>query len=336
MRGREVHLVCRPSGAPRESDFAVVETGVPEPADGQLLDRNTWMSLDPAQRVRMHAEASGYLPAFELGAPLDGWAVGEVLESRADGFAAGDSVLHNLGWCDYAVVDVASARPPQRIHVDETTPDRAYLGPLGWSALTSYAGLFDVAELRDGDIVFVSGAAGAVGSLVVQIAKVTGHTVIGSAGSAEKVAYVRDQLGADAAFCYRDGDVGELLRAAAPDGIDVYFDNVGGDHLQAALDVLRPKGRVALCGAISNYNATEPVPGPSNLFNAVAKGLTLRGFLARMYVHRMDDFRRDMQRWLAEGSVFYPETIVEGLDQAPRGFIDMLAGGNVGKSLVRI
>jgi NADPH-dependent curcumin reductase CurA len=336
MTGREIHLVARPAGAPQPGDFALVETDVPEPGDGQLLVRNTWMSLDPAQRVRMHAGSSGYLPAFELDRPLDGWAVGTVLTSRAEGFSEGDTVLHNLGWRDYAVVDPASERPPQLLHVDADTPDRAYLGPLGWSALTSYVGLFDVAELRTGDIVFVSGAAGAVGSLVVQIAKVSGHIVIGSAGSAEKVAYVRDTLGADAAFCYRDGDVGELLRAAAPDGIDVYFDNVGGDHLQAALDVLRVKGRIALCGAISSYNASEPVPGPSNLFNAVAKGLTLRGFLARMYVHRMDDFRRDMQRWLADGSVVYAETVIEGLDQAPAGFVDMLAGGNVGKSIVRI
>jgi NADPH-dependent curcumin reductase CurA len=147
---------------------------------------------------------------------------------------------------------------------------------------------------------------------------------------------VRDELGADVAFCYRDGDVGDLLAAAAPDGIDVYFDNVGGDHLQAALDALRPQGRVALCGAISTYNATDPVPGPTNLFNAVAKGLTLRGFLARMYDHRTEDFRRDMRRWLSEGSITYPENIVEGLEQAPAGFIDMLAGGNVGKTLVRI
>jgi NADPH-dependent curcumin reductase CurA len=284
----------------------------------------------------MDAGATGYLPAFELGRPLDGWAVGEVVDSRAAGFTAGDAVLHNLGWREMALVDVASARPPARIRVDEQTPDRAYLGPLGWSALTSYAGLFDVAELRDGDIVFVSGAAGAVGSLVVQIAKVTGHVVVGSAGSSEKVAYVTAELGADRAFCYRDGDVRDLLRDAAPDGIDVYFDNVGGDHLEAALDVIRPKGRIALCGAISSYNATQPVPGPSNLFNAVAKGLTLRGFLARMYAHRMDDFRRDMTRWLAEGSVVYPETVVEGLERAPRGFIAMLGGGNVGKSLVRI
>jgi NADPH-dependent curcumin reductase CurA len=321
---------------PREDDFAVVEVDVPQPADGQVLVRNTWMSLDPAQRVRMSDRAGGYLPPFELGAPLEGWAVGQVVESRTDTLSKGDAVLHTLGWRDYALADVAADRPPQRIEVDDATPDRLYLGPLGWSALTPYVGLFDVAELRDGDVVFVSGAAGAVGALAVQIAKLAGHTVIGSAGSVAKVAYVRDELGADAAFCYRNGAVADLLRAAAPDGIDVYFDNVGGDHLEAALDSLRVGGRVALCGAISDYNATKPLPGPSNLFNAVGKGLTLRGFLARMYSHRMEDFRREMRGWLAEGRIVYPETIVEGLEQAPRGFIEMLAGGNVGKSLVRI
>ncbi|MGH2761311.1 MAG: NADP-dependent oxidoreductase [Thermoleophilaceae bacterium] len=336
MKSREVHLVSRPAGPPAESDFAVVEVSVSPPRDGELLVRNTWMSLDPAQRVRMQEGSSGYLPAFELGKALDGWAVGQVVESRADGFRAGDSVLHPFGWREYTVVDTAGRRPPERIEVDDTTPEHAYLGPLGWTALTSYVGLFDVAELREGDVVFVSAGAGAVGSLAVQIAKLTGHSVIASAGSAAKVAYLTGELGADAAFCYRDGKVGALLRAAAPEGIDVYLDNVGGDHLQAALDSLRPKGRVALCGAIASYSATEPVPGPSNLFNAVAKGLTLRGFLARMYSHRMYDFREDMRRWLAEGRIVYPETIVEGLDGAPRGFIAMLAGENVGKSIVRI
>jgi hypothetical protein len=336
MRTREVHLAARPRGLPREEDFAIVEVPLRPLDDGELLIRNTWMSLDPAQRVRMHETSGGYLPPFTLGAPLEGWAVGQVLESRAPGFAAGDTVLHNLGWREHAIADVASARPPELVEVDDPTPDRAYLGPLGWSALTSYVGLLDVAELREGDVVFVSAAAGAVGSLAVQIAKLRGHAVVGSAGSAEKVTYVRDVLGADAAFCYRDGDVRRLLAAAAPEGIDVYFDNVGGDHLEAALAALRRHGRIALCGAISTYNSTEPPPGPRNLFDAVAKGLTLRGFLARFYAHRTEEFRREMGGWLAEGRVVYDETVVEGLEQAPRGFIAMLGGANVGKSIVRL
>jgi NADPH-dependent curcumin reductase CurA len=264
--------------------------------------------------------------------------VGEVVESRSDRFAVGDHVLHRLGWRDYAVLGATSAgrTAPERIEVSDSTPARAYLGPLGWVGLTSYVGLLDVAELRRDDVVFVSGAAGAVGSLAVQIAKLKGHRVIGSAGSADKVAFVRTELGADDAFCYRDGPVAQLLRDAAPDGIDVYFDNVGGDHLEAALDALRTAGRIALCGAISTYNATAPVPGPANLFNAVAKGLTLRGFLARMYAHRMADFRAEMRGWLSEGRIVYRETLFTGLEEAPRGLIALLRGENVGKVLVEV
>lgn len=330
--------MSRPEGQPRDSDFAMAECEVVSPGDRQLLVRNTWMSLDPSMRIRMHGNPSDYLPPFPLGTALEGWAVGEVVESRADGFAPGDFVLHPYGWREYALL-TATGDPrtqPERIELDETTQERAYLGPLSWVGLTSYVGLFDVAEMRDGDVVFISGAAGAVGSLAVQIAKLKGHVVIGSAGTPEKVAYVKDQLGADAVFCYRDGDVGELLTDAAPGGIDVYFDNVGGDHLQAALDALRPRGRVALCGAISTYNASEPVPGPSNLFNAVAKGLTLRGFLSRMYPHRMPEFRAEMRHWLASGSITYPETVFDGLEEAPHALMALLAGENVGKVLLKI
>lgn len=336
--GREGHLASRPRGEPRESDFRIVEVEVPSPADGELLVRNTWMSLDPSMRIRMNEGAAKYLPSFAVDKPLEGWAVGEVVESRASGFSVGDHVVHPFGWREYALLTARGdgRSGPERIDVDTTTPDRAYLGPLSWVGLTSYVGLLDVAELREGDIVFVSAAAGAVGSLAIQIAKLRGHTVIGSAGSAEKVAFVRDELGADAAFCYRDGDVTGLLHDAAPAGIDLYFDNVGGDHLQAALDCLRPRGRVALCGAISTYNATEPVPGPSNLFNAVANGLTLRGFLARTYAHRMPAFRADMRRWLADGDILYPETVFEGLEQAPKALMALLAGQNVGKVLVKL
>jgi NADPH-dependent curcumin reductase CurA len=338
VNGREWHLVARPAGLPRESDFRLAEVPVPDPKPGELLVRNTWMSLDPAMRIRMHGTPSDYMPPYELDKPLEGWTVGQVVASKADDFADGDWVLHPFGWRDYTILrgDGPGRTAPTPIEVDEGTPDRAYLGPLGWVGLTSYVGLLYVAELREGDIVFISGAAGAVGSLAVQIAKLRGHFVIGSAGSAEKVRFVRDELGADAAFCYRDGPVGDQLREAAPDGIDVYFDNVAGDHLQAALDSLRRFGRIALCGMISTYNATEPVPGPTNLFNAVAKGLTLRGFLARQYANRMDEFRRDMRSWLADSHIVYPETVFSGLEEAPRGMIALLSGENVGKVLVEI
>jgi NADPH-dependent curcumin reductase CurA len=335
--GRECQLVSRPRGRPRESDFRMVDVRLPDLAAGELLVRNSWMSLDPSTRIRMDAGDSDYLPPFELGRALEGWAVGEVVESRAEGFRSGDPVLHPLGWREYALLraDGPGRTAPTPIAVDERTPVQAYLGALSWVGLTSYVGLLYVAELRPGDVVFISAAAGAVGNLAVQIAKLRGHTVIGSAGTPAKVEFLRHQLGCDGAFCYRDGDVGELLRAAAPDGIDVYFDNVGGDHLQAALDVLRPGGRVALCGAISGYNG-EPAPGPANLFNCVVKGLTLRGFLARMYAERMDEFHREMRSWLADGRIVYREQVFEGLEAAPSALLALLAGENIGKVLVRL
>jgi NADPH-dependent curcumin reductase CurA len=338
LTGREIRLRARPHGHPRERDFEIVEVPTPAPAAGELLVRNTWMSIDPSTRIRMDAGDSNYLPPFALGSALESWAVGEVVESRADGFGAGDHILHPLGWREYALLRAGGPgrTAPTRIDIDETTPDRAYLGPLSWVGLTSYVGLLNVAELRDDDVVFISAAAGAVGNLAVQIAKLRGHVVIGSAGTAAKVDFLLHELGCDAAFCYRDGDVGELLRAAAPDGIDVYFDNVGGTHLEAALELLRPRGRVAICGAISDYNRSGGAVGPSNLFNAVAKGLTLRGFLARMYADQMDAFRREMRGWLASGRIVYPETLVSGLDAAPGALIAQLAGENVGKVLVSI
>ena len=336
--GEEVQLVRRPEGEPRAEDFRLASRELDEPAAGQILVRNSWMSIDPSARLRMHEAVSSYMPPFELGEAVQGWAVGEVVSSQAEGFAVGDQVLHQKGWRQYALLDTDQPPPvgPERIEVDAAIPAKSYLGALSWVGLTSYAGLLDVAELRDGDVVFVSGAAGAVGSLVVQIAKLRGHFVIGSAGSAAKVAFVRDELGADAVFSYRDGAVAEQLRELAPEGIDVYFDNVGGDHLEAALGALRPHGRVALCGAISTYNQAVKPPGPSNLFEAVAKGLTLRGFLSRMYAARMPDFRREMRGWLAAGRIEYPETVFEGLERAPEALIAQLRGENLGKVLVEL
>jgi hypothetical protein len=335
---RECQLISRPRGLPKAGDFRIVNVPVPTPGDGELLVRNTWMSLDPSMRIRMSEPQSEYMPRFELGDTLDGWAVGQVVLSHAASFRAGDYVLHPLGWREYALLraDGRGRLRPTPIELDAGTSERAYLGPLGWVGLTSYVGLLHVGELRDGDVVFVSGAAGAVGSLVVQIAKLRHHIVVGSAGNAEKVRFVREQLRADHAFCYRDGRVGELLAEAAPEGIDLYFDNVGGDHLEAALDNLRPRGRIVLCGSISTYNKTGPLPGPRNLFNAVVKGLTMRGFLARMYADQMDGFRGEMRRWMQEGRIVYPETVFHGIDEAPRGLAALMAGENVGKVLVSL
>jgi NADPH-dependent curcumin reductase CurA len=328
---REVRLAARPAGEPKPADFELAEREVPDPADGELVVRNTFMSVDPYMRGRMDDRPS-YVPPFQLGEPLAGGAVGEVVASRAQGLADGDVVLHDLGWREYAVVPASRARK-----VDTSVaPASAYLRVLGMPGLTAYVGLLDVAALRDGDVVFVSGAAGAVGSLAGQIAKLRGHTVIGSAGSPEKVAHVRDELGFDAAFDYHDGPVSRQLREAAPDGIDVYFDNVGGDHLEAAIGALRLDGRIALCGAISSYNAPAAV-GVRNLGLAIGKRLTLRGFIVSDHGERRPAFEQEVGKWVREGRVKFRETIVDGgVAAAPQAFIDLLRGANVGKMIVRL
>jgi NADPH-dependent curcumin reductase CurA len=330
VRAREIQLAARPDGEARESDFRLAEVDLPEPEAGQVLIRNTWMSVDPYMRGRMNDEKS-YVPPFQLDVPLDGGAVGEVVQSGDDSLAPGDVVLHGLGWRDHALAPASQVRTIDT----QLAPPQAYLGILGMPGLTAYAGLVDVAGLREGDVVFVSGAAGAVGGIAGQIAKLRGHRVIGSAGSAEKVAYVKDELGFDDAFNYRDAPVAELLSAAAPDGIDVYFDNVGGEHLEAAIGALNEFGRVAMCGAIAGYDGERP-PGPRNLHLAVGKRLTLRGFIVGDHRHLRDDFTREVGTWLSEGRIRYRETVVDGLENAPKAFLGLLRGENVGKMLVRL
>jgi NADPH-dependent curcumin reductase CurA len=333
VRAREIQLAARPQGEARESDFRLTEVDLPDPGAGEVLIRNAWMSVDPYMRGRMN-DAESYVPPFELDRPLDGGAVGEVLQSEDPSVAAGDLVLHGLGWRDHAI---APARQVRKVDTG-LAPPQAYLSVLGMPGLTAYAGLIDVAGLREGDVVFVSGAAGAVGGIAGQIAKLRGHRVIGSAGSAEKVEYVTGELGFDAAFNYRDGPVAELLAEAAPDGIDVYFDNVGGDHLEAAIGALNTYGRLAMCGAISGYDIAdaERPAGPRNLHLAVGKRLTLRGFIVGDHRHLRDDFTREVGTWLSEGRIRYRETVVDGLENAPAAFLGMLRGENVGKMLVRL
>jgi NADPH-dependent curcumin reductase CurA len=331
---QEVQLAARPHGEPKPDDFRVAETEVPdEPAAGEVLVRNLWMSVDPYMRGRMN-DVKSYVPPFQIDAPLDGGAVGEVVATGAEveGLAEGDTVLHGLGWREYALVPAKQARKVDT----QIAPPQAYLGVLGMPGLTAYAGLIEVAGLREGDIVFVSGAAGAVGGLAGQIAKLRGHVAIGSAGSPEKVAYVTEELGFDTAFDYHDGAVGDLLKEAAPGGIDVYFDNVGGDHLEAAISVLNREGRVAMCGAISQYNSTEPPAGPRNMAQVVGKRLTLRGFIVSDHGHLMPDFVREVGTWLSEGRIKYRETVVEGIENAPEAFIGLLRGENTGKMLVKL
>jgi NADPH-dependent curcumin reductase CurA len=329
---REIQLAARPVGRPVPANFRLAESPLPELRDGQILVRNLYISVDPYMRGRMN-DAKSYSAPFALDAALDGGAIGEVIASRSEARKVGDAVVHQLGWREYAVLD-GSATTAART---DLAPAPAFLGALGMTGLTAYAGLLKVAEFKPGDAVFVSGAAGAVGSLVGQIAKAMGASrVIGSAGTPEKVARLLE-LGFDAAFNYRDAPVGEQLKAAAGGhGIDVYFDNVGGEHLEAALAELNVGGRVALCGAIAQYNSTEPPVAPRNLAVAIGKQLTLRGFLVGGQRQHAAEFAQKMAGWLADGSVSYDETIVDGLENAPQAFIDLLDGANTGKMLVRL
>jgi NADPH-dependent curcumin reductase CurA len=329
---REIRLASRPAGRPVPENFRLAESTLPELQDGQILVRNLYISVDPYMRGRMN-DVKSYSAPFALDAALDGGAVGEVIASRAEGRKVGDAVVHQLGWREYAVLD-ADATSVART---DLAPASAFLGALGMTGLTAYAGLLKVAEFKAGDAVFVSGAAGAVGSLVGQIAKAMGASrVIGSAGTPDKVARLLE-LGFDAAFDYHDGPVREQLeKAAGPAGIDVYFDNVGGEHLEAALAVLNVGGRVAMCGAIAQYNSTEPTPAPRNLMLAIGKQLTLRGFLVGGQRQHSGEFFENMSAWLADGSVRYDETVVDGLENAPRAFMDLLDGATTGKMLVRL
>lgn len=329
---KEIRLVSRPVGMPSAENFELVEVDLPEPTDGQVLVRNHFMSVDPYMRGRMN-DVKSYVPPFELGKALEGGAVGEVVASANPALAVGDLVLHNLGWRDVALVPDNGAR---RVEAIEGVSLSAYLGILGMPGLTAYVGLLDIAEFKPGDAVFVSGAAGAVGSVAGQIAKARGASrVIGSAGTASKVAWLRD-IGFDAAFDYHEGPVRTRLKEAAPDGIDVYFDNVGGEHLEAAISALKPFGRVAMCGAISAYNATDPPQGPNNLSLAVGKRLTLRGYIVSDHNRRMKEYLPEMSTWLAEGKVHWQETVVEGLENAIDAFRGLLAGENIGKMVVKL
>jgi NADPH-dependent curcumin reductase CurA len=330
----EVRLASRPKGWPTDENFEIAEVDIPTPGEGQILVRNVFMSVDPYMRGRMN-DVKSYVPPFQVGAPMEGGAVGEVVAvgSGVDTIAVGDNVLHGLGWREYAVVPAAHT-----VKIDPSVaPLSAYLGVLGMPGLTAYAGHLATAEFKEGDVVFVSGAAGAVGQLVGQIARLKGASrVIGSAGSPEKVKYLVEELGFDAAFNYKEGPVAEQLAAAAPNGIDVYFDNVGGEHLEAAISSLNVHGRVAICGAIAQYNDTTPPAAPRNLAQVIAKRLTLRGLLVGDHKALQPQFIAEVGSWIAEGKLKYSETVIEGgARQAPSAFLGMLRGDNTGKMLVK-
>ena len=329
--GREWHLVARPNGWPTPEDFALVEAPVQAPGAGQIVVRNEFLSVDPYMRGRMN-DVKSYVPPFRLGAVMDGGAVGRVVASEAEGFAVGDAVLHGLGWREYATLDAAKS-----VKVDDSLPLQAYLGVLGMTGLTAYAGLLEVGSFKEGEAVFVSGAAGAVGSMVGQIAKLRGASlVVGSAGSPEKVRKLVEEFGFDAAFDYKAGPVAEQLAKAAPEGIDVYFDNVGGEHLEAAIGALTLRGRAVLCGAIAQYNDAGAPVGPRNLALAIGKRLRLEGMLVGDHYALQPAFAAEVGGWLRDGKLHVEETVVDGFENSVDAFIGMLRGANTGKMLVRV
>ncbi|MCU1236093.1 MAG: NADP-dependent oxidoreductase [Candidatus Solibacter sp.] len=327
---REVRLVSRPTGLPSPENFSLEQVEVPPPQDGQVLVRNLFMSVDPYMRGRMNARTS-YVPPFEIGKPLEGAAVGEVLESHAPKLKAFDIVTSNFGWREYFIA------PPNVLHAvsPDVQPLSVYLGALGMTGMTAWVGL-KLVNVKAGEVVFVSGAAGAVGSVAGQLAKLRGCRVIGAAGSPEKVSFLLDELGFDAAFNYNDGHVREKLRLAAPDGIDVYFDNVGGELLEAALGALRIHGRVVACGSISSYNDEKPRPGPTNLRNIIAKRLTIKGMIVSDWLAERPAFEKEVGEYLRAGKLKHQETVVHGIEHAVDAFIGLFTGKNTGKMIVAL
>jgi NADPH-dependent curcumin reductase CurA len=326
---RAWHLKSRPSGMPTSDNFDLKETELPTLSEGQVRVRNLWLSVDPYMRGRMN-DVKSYVPPFQVGEPLEGGALGEVVESKAERLKPGDLVQHMSGWRDEAVLDQRAANKLPHLGV----PPEQFLGVLGVTGITAYFGLLDAAQARAGDIVFVSAAAGAVGSVVVQVAKAKGMTAIGSAGGQEKCDWVRS-LGADEVIDYKAAPILKGLAAASPDGIDVYFDNVGGDHLDAALAVARNNARFAICGMIEGYN--DPTPASFRFIQRIiAARINIKGFLVLDYFPRLPEFYAEMAPWVASGAVKSRQTIVDGLEQTPEAFLGLFRGENIGKMLVRL
>jgi hypothetical protein len=330
INSREIQLVSRPNGMPTADDFAIATTKLEPLQAGQVLVRNLYTSVDPYMRGRM-SDRKSYVPPFALGKPLDGGAVGEVIDSRAKDFKQGDVVISSFGWREYFIA------VPKALHLvsREIQPLSAYLGALGMTGMTAWAGL-NLVEVKDGDVIFISGAAGAVGSVAGQLAKLRGCRVIGAAGSAEKVKFLQEECGYDLALNYKTSPILEQLNQAVPDGIDVYFDNVGGETLEAALSLLRIHGRIIACGGISGYNEESPQVGPSNLFNMITKRLTMKGLIVSDFLDLQNKFEQEVGRYFRDGKLKNKETVVVGIEQAVSAFIGLFAGKNIGKMVVKL
>ncbi|HEY2774488.1 MAG TPA: NADP-dependent oxidoreductase [Candidatus Binatia bacterium] len=333
-KNREIHLKRRPVGMPVAEDFELVETEMPEPGDGQFVVRNVWMTVDPYMRGRM-MDRKSYVPPFQVGQVLDGGSVGQVVKSRNKGFSEGEYVCGFAagGWREYNRTDGAMFQK-----VDpKLAPLQAFLGVLGMPGLTAYSSLLRIGEPKEGETVFVSAAAGAVGSVVAQISKIKGCHVVGSAGSDDKCRWLTDVAGVDAVVNYRKApSLLEAVSKACPKGIDIYYENVGGEHLETALELMNSRGRLVMCGMISMYNALETPPGPRNLINVIGRSLKMQGFIVSDYIDMVPQFYADMGAWIGAGKIKWQETVLDGIASAPKAFLGLFSGDNSGKMLVRL
>jgi NADPH-dependent curcumin reductase CurA len=332
IKNHAVVLKQRPVGVPKTGDFEVVEMPIPNPDPGQVLVRNRYMSVDPYMRGRM-IEAKSYTPSFQIGEILTGGCVGEVVVSERDDIKVGDQVLGFEGWREYFLSDGQGLTKIDTSMV----PIQSYLGVMGMPGMTAYVGLLDIGDPKPGETVFVSAASGAVGSIVCQIAKIKGCRVVGSAGSDAKVAWLLTEAGVDAAFNYKETQsLSSSLSQHCPDGIDIYFENVGGAHLEAALGHMNDFGRIPVCGMISQYNLETGEPGPKNMTAIIGKRLKLQGFIVSDHYDRLPQFNADMTNWIGNGQVKWKETIYQGLESAPEALIGLFRGDNFGKMLVSL
>ena len=328
----EIHLTSRPEGVPDNDNFEAARVDVPTIGDGEILVKNEWLSVDPYMRGRMKDVAS-YVPPFELGEAMQGGCVGVVVDSKHRCFQNGDYVLGNKGWRQFWKSDGKDA---QKIDPGTAQPQN-YLSVLGMTGMTAWVGLTEIGKLKEGETVFVSAASGAVGSIVCQIAKLKNCKVIASTGSEKKVEWLKQRAEVDEVFNYKEtDDITAKLAELAPDGIDLYFDNVGGDHLAGAIDAMNNFGRIVCCGMISGYNDESPTPGPSNLFKIIGKRIRMQGFIVRDHQDLQEPFVKEMSDWIQSGRIVWEETITEGVENAPQAFIDLFKGDKMGKAIVKV
>ena len=321
-----------PMGNPSLSHFDLKSETISIKNDDEVLVANKWISVDPYMRARM-TERKNYKPPFEIGKPMEGTAIGEIIESKSNNFKKGDFVLSEFGWRDNFIANSESLKKINPINV----PIQTYLGPLGFTGHTAYIGLFRIAKIKQNQTILVSSAAGSVGSTVCQIAKILGCKVIASTGSDEKVEWLKKEIGVDHAFNYKKIDNLVLhFKDICPEGFDIYFDNVGGDFLEAAIFRMKNFGRIVICGRISQMNATSPGEGLKNMAHVLVKRLTIKGFLIFDHYDDYKDFENDMSNWVINKKIKWRETIVEGIENSPQAFLDLLNGKNIGKMIVKI